>query len=144
MTDERVEALMVRVVDEVATPAEREELMAHLASHPELAEELQMHTSLKAVTDGWVRRLELDLAEDRSQRDPVTHVWWTLGLALAGLGTAALVGGGLSELLLDPTVPLWARAGTALLVGGAAVLLAAAVRWRLQTRTHDAYTEVIR
>ena len=40
LSEERLAELMVKVVDEVASPAEREELMSYLVSHPEERAEL--------------------------------------------------------------------------------------------------------
>ena len=82
MTEERLAELMVTVVDGVASPADREELMAFIADKPDLRRELDAHQALKAVTDGWVDRLELDLVEDRMREDG-TNVWlWNLGIVL--------------------------------------------------------------
>ncbi|MCB9677627.1 MAG: hypothetical protein H6737_21150 [Alphaproteobacteria bacterium] len=144
MTEETLEALMVKVVDGTATPAEREALMAHLADHPDLQKELEMHQSLKAITDGWVRRLELDLLEDEHRTRTLPRLWTRLGLTLLLVGTALLVGGGTVELFLDPEVPLWARLGTVGLEAGSLILLAAVGLRRFQTAKHDRYTEVIR
>ena len=73
MKEERFEELMVRVVDGVATAAERDELMNHAVSQPELQKELEAHMALKAVTDGWVDRLEVDLVEDRQRVHPLSR-----------------------------------------------------------------------
>ncbi len=61
MTEEKIEALMVKVADELASDAERQELMAFLADRPELMKELEAHQALRAVSSGWVDRLNQDL-----------------------------------------------------------------------------------
>ncbi len=144
MTQERFEELMVKVVDGMATPLERQALDVWLADKPSLRAELEEHLALKAVTDGWVERLELDLVEDRHQAEPLTRMEAGVGWALLGVGTSVLGGFGLSTLLLDPTVPAWVKLGTGLCASGTLVLLFAAIRWRLKTRRHDKYTEVVR
>ena len=61
LSEERLAELMVKVVDEVASPAEREELMSYLVSHPEERAELDAQRAIRAVTRGWGARLEADL-----------------------------------------------------------------------------------
>lgn len=144
MTEERLEMLMVKATDNVATSTEREELMAYIADKPALQKELSMHEGLKAVTDGWVHRLEVDLANDRYHRESLT-VWWTnLGLTLFLGGTAVLLGGGMAEVLAEPDVPMWLKVGYSGMGAGFLVLLAAVIRWRVTTAKHDKYTEVVR
>ena len=144
MTDERVEVLMVKVVDGVATAAEREELMTYIADKSHLKQELEMHQALKAVTDGWVDRLSLDLAEDRHNAQPLTRVWTGLGVTLFLFAIAVLGGGALVELLTVPDLPLWMKVGYTALAASFVVLLAAAIRWRWAVSKHDQYTEVVR
>jgi hypothetical protein len=144
MTEERTEVLMVRVVDGIATAAEREELMAYITDKPDLKQELEMHEALKAVTDGWVQRLELDLAEDRHNGQGLTRLWEMVGWTLLLVGTTILGGFGLAELLTAPDVPFWIKAGYTSLSAGFVVLFAAVIRWRLTVGKHDKYTEVVR
>ncbi len=144
MTRERFEELAVKVVDEVATPAEREELMAWVVEHPDSRRELEAHRALKAATDGWVARLTHDLVHDRHEARASTGAERVTGVALFVIGTAVLLAGGAVELFVDPEVPLWARIGVGGLVGGSLLLLISAVRWRLATHRDDPYREVIR
>ena len=64
MKEERLEALMVKVADGVATAAEQAELQAHLDADPErrtvLEAELHAHRALGAVTEAWSQRLVAD------------------------------------------------------------------------------------
>ena len=142
--DAHIETLMVKVTDGVATPAEKEELMRMVAEKPELAIELDAHRALKAVTDGWVSRLELDLAEDRHRNQPTTRWMERTGVALLLGGYALLVGWSAVEIFVDPEVPLAVQVGVGAIGGGLAILLAAVIRWRLKVRKTDRYTEVIR
>ena len=142
MNEDRLAQLMVSVVDGVATPQERDELMAHLKTRPELAVELEEHMALKSMTDDWVSRLDVDLVEDAQVKS--TRLEQRIGVALVLAGMAILVGFGLSELLLDPEAPLWLKAGMGLLHGGGILLLVSVIRHRLNTRKKDRYTEVIR
>jgi len=144
MTDDRFEELVVKVTDEVASPLERAELMRFLSAHPERRSELDEHLGLKAITDDWVARVQLDAVEDRFREAPLTRAENTVGTALFAAGLALLCGYGTWELLAAPDVPLAVRVGTALLTAGTAVLGVSVIRWKLRTRPHDRYTEVIR
>lgn len=143
MTEDRLAELMVKHADGLATEAEAAELMAHVASHPDLAEELALHTALKGVTDGWVERLAVDGLEDAWRSSAATALERGVGLVLLLAGVAVLLGFGLWELWLDPEAPLWVKGGTALVVGGLTVLFGSVVRWKWATR-NDPYSEVVR
>lgn len=142
MTEERLEKLMVSVVDGVATPDEQRELSEHLKMRPELAAELESHMSIKSMTDEWVGRLELDLAEDRHRTSARLEARLGVSLLLAGL--AVLTGFGLVEAMMAPDAPMWVRVGTGLSLGGSLLLLVAVIRWRLATLKSDAYKEIVR
>ena len=136
MTEERLATLMVKLVDGVATPAEKEELMAHVVDHPELHAELEDQLTLKALTDGWLERLDGD---QRSQKPALAT---TLGTALLLGGLALMMGFGVAEVLLDPTAPAAIKGGLTLASAGSLLLLFHLVRARILAR--DPYDEVIR
>jgi hypothetical protein len=144
MNQERYEILMVKVVDGVATPAEREELMGWVLDKPELRKELESQQAVKAVTDGWVERLMLDIAEDRVQRGAPHRLGVGLGLGVLLSSVLLLTGWGLSAIFLDPEVPLAVQLGVAGCSIGFFVLLGVVIRWRLITRKTDQYEDVIR
>lgn len=144
MNEQRLAELMVRVADRMASPAEQDELNAYLVEHPELQQELDAHMQIKAITDKWVERLDLDLVEDRVQQSPTARLERNVGTALVVSGVGILGGFGLIEFLSVAEAPLWARLGLSLAVGGVLVLLISVIRWRLATHKSDAYKEVIR
>ncbi len=144
MNQERYEILMVKVVDDVATPAEREELMAWVVDKPELRRELESHQVVKAVTDGWVERLMVDIAEDRVRESGGTKLGVGLGLGVLLTSVLLLAGWGIGALFLDPEVPLAVQLGVAGCTIGVCVLLGVVVRWRLATHKTDKYKDVIR
>ena len=144
MNDERFEGLMVKVADGAATPAEREELMAWVADKPELRVELEEHQALKAVTDGWMARLEADRMADRDRKSPVRNTERNVGVALLVAGLAVLMVAGPVLAMLDPEVPLAMKIGLGAALGGALVLLIHVVRTRPRDRAEDPYTKVIR
>ena len=144
MKPDRYEALMTRVVDDVATPAEREELMTWLMDHPEERAELDAHRAIKAITDGWVERLEHDLVQDNWDKKALVRWERALGIFLVVVGISVLSAWGLVELMYDPGVPMLIRGSTGGLVAGSLLLLFSVVRWRLATHPKDPYTKVIR
>ena len=144
MNTERLEILMVRVVDGLASPAERAELDSALEARPELRRELETHMAIKMTTDQWVRRLDLDLAEDALRTNPTIRWVNRIGMTFAAAGFAILTGYGLVAVLLDPEAPLWIRAGMGLFGGGSALLMGSAIVHRFRTWKSDAYKEVIR
>lgn len=144
MTRDEIEVLLVKVVDGVATPAEREALMRLALADPALRRELEAHQALKAVTDGWVARLEHDLALDRVERAPLARAEAGLGLTLLALSTALLTGGTLFAVWTDPEAPLWLRLGLSVGAAGLALLLVAVARWRWRVAASDPYARVVR
>ncbi len=144
MTEERLAELMVKVTDDVATAAEREELMSYIAGQEDLRKELESHMAMKAVTDGWVERLEYDLAIDKHDSSAGAGIERLIGVGLLIVGTGVLTGWGTVELFADPEAPMYVKAGVGMLVSGTLVLLFSAIRWRMSTSKDDRYTEVIR
>ncbi len=142
MTEERLATLMVKVTDETAIPREREELMDHIANRPELLSQLDEHRALRAISEGWVRRLRLDLAEDR----PAPAQRGALAVGAAGLlGGSLLIGGwGMAEAMQDPSAPLVVRVGLIAVAVGTLLLLGGAALWKVRTARDDDYTEVVR
>jgi hypothetical protein len=141
MTEDRLAELMVKVVDGVATPAEREELMAVVTRSPELTAELSAQRAVKAATDGWTRRLEADLRADRRERDGPN--WLAgLGVTLLLVSLVVLVSGAVAEVWLDDA-PVWVKLG----FGGGAASVAVLVTWAVWSRLRrgkDPYEEVVR
>lgn len=144
MTEPRYEELMVKVVDDVATPAERDELLRHLVANPALRRELDAQLALKALTDGWVARLEHDLAIDRHEASTGFRLEWWIGLGLLLASGLAMFGGVAWEMGRDPEVPTWLLVGLALGTVGCLTLVFSAIRWRWSTAAADPYTQVIR
>jgi hypothetical protein len=135
---------MVKTVDGVASPFEKEELMSHIASKPELYREYETQASLKAVTDGWVQRLEIDAAESSHEEQMITKLERGIGASLFIIGIGLLGGSLVYEVVLDPEAPLMIKAGISLLATGTTILMGAAIRWKFQTYKADHYTEIVR
>lgn len=144
MNQDRLEMLMVKVVDEVASPSEREELMGLLHQRPGLLSEYESHLALKATTDQLVARLDVDLVSDHHAARPSVALEVAMGWLLFFVGLALVVGYVVYHFLSTPDVPLILRLGIAAISAGGLVLLASAIRARLAVRGVDRYSEVIR
>ena len=117
--------------------------MEQVVGRPDLVEVLARHRGLKAVTDGWVARLDADLAQDEAAAAPSRRIAQA-GVGALVLGMAILTGGGLTEVLLDASAPMWLRGSVGLIAAGSVVLLGWAVFFRVKTGARDPYKEVIR
>lgn len=137
MTHEELETLMVREVDGLLSAVERERLMRHAVDHPEVLVELERHRALRALTDGWVDRLVLDLEPPRTPRLVVAGVAALLAGALCTGGTL------LWAVWSDPEVPRTLALGLSLLLVGLGLVLAGLAVQRLR-RPADPYREVTR
>ena len=142
MKEERLEELMVKAADGIATEAEKRELEQEIEHRPELAAELEVHMNIKSITDGWSQRLELDLVEDAQQKQRAAENWIGVSLFLAGI--SVLLAFGMVELVIDPEVPLWLKTGYGLMGAGTVLLLLSAIRHRMATSKQDKYSEVQR
>ncbi|MBK9371242.1 MAG: hypothetical protein IPO67_27120 [Deltaproteobacteria bacterium] len=138
LSEERLAELMVKVVDEVASPAEREELMSYLVSHPEERAELDAQRAIRAVTRGWGARLEADLRARQASSWQLTAQ--RVGLALLIGGVALLLGFGLVEATLDAEVPWPLRLGLGALISGLVLTMGGLAAQRLNH--HDPYDDV--
>ena len=144
MTEERLAELMVKTVDGIAQPAEKEELMAHIADKPDLYRDYETQMALKMTTDGWVERLALDAVQDAHEAQTLSTVERGLGSTLVLLGFSILIGGAMYTAVIDSDAPLFLRIGFPLLGTCSLLLLGSAVRWKLTTGKSDKYTEIKR
>jgi len=140
----RYEELMVKVVDATASAIEQEELMDYVAQNPELARELEQHRALTAISQGWVKRLDADLTEDRLQSNSVVRLIGLLTAVLIGVGVAVLTFGGIIVPLYDSDTPIWLRGGLSALGAGLALGIVWAIYYATVSRKNDPYKEVIR
>lgn len=144
MTPEAFEILMVKAIDGLATPQETATLMTWLSDHPDLRAEYDTQMGIKALTDGWVQRLEADLLEDQFREETQTTVEKRLGWSLLLIGFGVLIGGAGTALWTDPNVPTWVLLGYGILAAGFSILFLSVARWKWKTSQDDPYKEVIR
>ena len=144
MKEERLEILMVRVVDDVASPAERQELMSALSEAPEIRREYESHLALKATTDHLIERLEVDLATDEHQAKGSVNAEIALGWLLFFSGLALVLGFVVFHFLSTPGIPLPIRLGIAAMSAGGLMLMASAIRARIVVASKDRYSEITR
>ena len=141
MSENRIEELMVRFTDGVASSAEEEELRGYLNNDSSLREELEAHMHIKKVSDQWIGRLALDQASPRGGEENTIR---NLGATLFIAGWAILAGFGLVEILVSADEPLWVRVGLGSMIAGSMMIFTSLLIERIKNRKKDKYTEVIR
>ena len=144
MERSRYEQLMVKVVDATASAVEREALMTYLSAHPDLARELEQHRALSAISQGWVKRLEADLTEDRLQANVGVRFFGWVSSSLFIFGVVVLSFGGFIAPLFDPETPAWVQLGLFTMGVGSVLGLIWAISYAITSRKNDPYKEVIR
>jgi anti-sigma factor RsiW len=129
-------------------PAEREAFEREAARDPELARELEALRALKEVTSGMKLSEFPDYVWDRYWEGTYNRLERRIGWLFLSLGAAALLAGGLYELVLglikDTSEPLWMRVAIGAACGGLAILFVSALRERLFMLRRDPYREVKR
>jgi hypothetical protein len=118
--------------------------MDWLKDKPEMARELQRHQALKALTDGWVQRLEGDLRADHRAQAPSTRWIHRAGFTFLLLGILSMYGHILWDAFMAPALPTMVRLGLGGTLMGALILLASVMSTQLKNRKTDRYKEVIR
>ena len=141
---ERSEELMMKAVDGLLEPAEREELEALLAADPARRAELEDFLQIKEATDAMTQRIAAHARIEPVRETPATQTANWAGLLLVFTGAALLTGYGAYELFVDPDVPTLVKVGSGLLGAGLLGLFGRALWVRLRGLKHDPYTEIDR
>jgi ferric-dicitrate binding protein FerR (iron transport regulator) len=144
MNATELETLLVKAVDGLLTPEEQARLDTYLAAHPEARAALEEDMEIKAITDGWVQRIQADADLEPPRPSGPARAWLGAGMALAVGAGAVLVGFALWMLLTDPEVPAVVRGAVAAGGLGGAALLGYVLKVRLRALGKDPYREVDR
>ncbi len=149
MDRERIQALMMAVLDDECTEAERRQLHDLIAGHPELAVEWHRLRRLKEVTMTMGLRPPPEEIWDRYRESTLQRVERGIAWALVAAGGAVLAGWAswqwLTHWLADANVPLLVRVAGVALAAGLALLLISAARERWFLHRRDPYSrEVVR
>lgn len=147
MKDEEIQALMMKVVDGVASSDEETALAEAIRGDVKWQDELRAFRHIKETTDK-IRFKELP--------DTYWSGYWTnvyrrlergLGWILASLGAILLLAfagyRGLSGLYSDPNVPVVVKLGVSLAGLGTIVLTVSVLRERLFARKHERYEKEV-
>jgi len=147
MKDEEIQALMMKVVDGVASPEEERSLAAAIREDEKWKDELKAFRHIKEVTDQ-IRFKELP--------DTYWSGYWTgvyrrlergLGWLLTSLGVMFLLGfagyKGLTGLYSDPNLPLVVKIGVSLAGLGIIIMTVSVLRERLFARKHERYEKEV-
>jgi ferric-dicitrate binding protein FerR (iron transport regulator) len=149
MDHDRIHALMMAVLDEECTEAERRQLEDVLAARPGVAAEWDRLRRVKEVTMTMGVRQPPEEIWDRYRESTLQRLERGLAWILIAMGGAVLVGWGcwvwLSHWLADTSVPIVVRVAGVALAAGLFLLLVSAVRERWFLYRRDPYArEVIR
>lgn len=148
MSDERLQQLMMKVVDGLATEAEAQEFEQLLEDYPEMRDEYTAMCRIKEVTD------EMQYQE---MPDSFWEGYWSgvyrrlergIGWTLLVLGAALIGGYAVFELFrsffLDGSVSIILRGGILIAILGSLVLLISVLREMLFARKRERYKEIER
>ena len=146
---ERAQALMMAALDGEIATAERAELEALLARHPDLASEWRRFTRLKEVTAGMSLRNPPEEIWDRYWESSYRRIERGLAWLLVSAGVVALAGywiwHAVGAFFEDTSAPLGLRIAIAAVAIGAVILVVSVVREKLFTARRDPYQkEIIR
>ena len=148
MRHEHYEHLLLRVVDGVATDAERAEFSAHIRSCEECRREYGEFKDLEEL----MATIKLkDLSEDA--RAAYWHSLYNrlergLGWILLSIGVILVLGFGgfwlIREFIINPTVSVILKIGVCAVLLGFIVLLVSVLKERLFVRRYDKYSKEVK
>jgi ferric-dicitrate binding protein FerR (iron transport regulator) len=146
---ERAQALMMAALDGEISAADRTQLDALLAQHPDLAAEWQRFTRLKEVTSGMSLRHPPEEIWDRYWDSAYRRVERGIAWMLVSAGAAVLAGywiwHAVEAFLADTTAPLGLKLAIAAVTLGLFILALSVVREKIFVARRDPYQkEVIR
>ncbi len=138
------ELLAMAYADGELSAGERAAFEARLAAEPALGREVAELRALAVLAQRLAPQEPMDHEWRRLAADPVQR--GAVGLGWIGLMAGAVGLGGLAlwRFATDPSIDVVERGLVLALVGGAALLLTAAVRARLRTLPYDPYRSVER
>jgi anti-sigma factor RsiW len=136
------EALLMKSVDGLLSPDEKAELDAHLASHPELAAELDDFNQIKETTDAMTTRILQDADIEPPRASASTKAVLTTSFLLMLAGSLLLLGFAGYEFAIDSSVPPLVKWGAALAGAGLLVAFAYTLRIRMRAIGRDPYEEI--
>ncbi|MBN1354924.1 zf-HC2 domain-containing protein [bacterium] len=148
MKCEQYQKLIMGYIDGELTESEIRELMDHLKVCEECRREMRQFKILNAVTD---------ISSFQTPEDKFWEGYWSgiynkmerrLGWILVTGGLILLMSGALfwlcSQVLLNPSEPIWVRVGIPLTMIGTAVLLISVCRERVRAYRFERYKDVRR
>ena len=145
---DRARELLMRALDGEIAEAERAELEALLAADPTLRAERERLAHVKEVTMGMKPRNPPEQVWDGYWNSVYSRVERGIGWILVSLG-AIVVGGwavweGTRDLIADPTLPGFVKAGILALGFGLVIVAVGVVRHRLFVYRTDPYKDIER
>jgi len=143
MADNDIKAILMKIVDGIATPEEHSAFEEAARNDPGLKDELTAFRKIKEVTDSMQFKELPDSYWDgywtsvyRRVERSVGWVFFSIGAIIVIVFCLYLF---LSEFLTDPSISLVLRIGVVFGGFGAVVLIVSAIRERFFARKHERY-----
>ena len=142
--DTHAEELICKVIDDCASPVEREELQQMAATNPDIARALaEQEEALNAIRSIGLRELTDDV-RDQFLAGVYNQLERRTAWILITVGVAFLLCYTLYELLTSPNIHTVYRVGLAAVIIGFGLLFSSVLRIRMRVKPYDRYKEVLR
>ncbi len=142
--DTHAEELICKVMDDCASPAEKDTLQHMATTDPDIAEALaEQQEAVNAIRSIGLRELTDDV-RDAFLGGVYNQLERRTAWILISTGLACVIGYTLYELLTQPTIDTVYRIGLAAVLVGFGLLLSSVLRTRMRIKPYDRYKEVVR
>ena len=138
------ESLLMKRLDGFITPAENEQLEAHLQGCSDCAEELAEFAAVKTTTDTLRERILEDVRHDPLRPDLPTQAVNTVGMITLVVVLCGLLGIGFFAVWQDPSLSPMTRGAILTGMGVTTAVFLNVLRLRLAAAPHDPYREIDR
>lgn len=139
---ETYEALLMKAVDGLLTPSEREIFQAHLEQCLECQQEYLDFQAIKQTTDGIRQRILQDAQISALQHSLPARFSRVLGFLLLLVGYLLFVGLVGHRFFVNPNVPLFQKIIAGLIATGTLTLFGQVLIHRLKTQKSDPYDKI--
>ncbi len=147
MNDDELHAIMMRIVDGIATPEDEQAFAGAVRENPALETELRAFRSIKEVTDQMQYKEMPDSYWESYWENLYRKCERGIGWIFMSIGAVILIAFtftvGFWEFFTDPQVPIILKVGVFIGGLGVIIMLVSVLRERLFARNHDRYEKEI-